>query len=154
LQYHRRRSYITVSDDHTGAPVSSGEIRFHSSFAELAGTCVGVDDPSSSIILDPTGSARIVGRVTGHRYVHLQGKGVLMLAGGTSHGPYPVRDGALIFQVSGTGSSPDPPLRFLRDDDGPAEHSSEIAGFPAGKFLQYPDLEFFPAACRFREVPR
>jgi ABC-type Fe3+-hydroxamate transport system substrate-binding protein len=71
---------------------------FPSSFAELAGTYVSADDPSSSIVLDPTGAARVVaGGSQSDTSVYME-MDVLYLADGTSLGPYPVQDDTLVYQ--------------------------------------------------------
>jgi hypothetical protein len=87
-----------AATDQAGNPVSADESRFHSSFAELAGTYVSTGNPSSSIILDPTGAARIVeGSSSTDTSIYME-MGVLRLADGTSLGPYPVQDGVLVYQ--------------------------------------------------------
>lgn len=71
---------------------------YHSSFAELAGTYVNEDNPASSIILYPDGSARIeTGTSTQDASIYMEDN-TLYLAGGTSIGPYPIQDGTLTYQ--------------------------------------------------------
>jgi len=84
------------SDGSSGAAADPNE--FHSTFAEVAGTYVSADDPSSSIILDPTGAATVVkhgSRTDTSIYMEL---GVLYLADGTSIGPYPIQDDTLVYE--------------------------------------------------------
>ena len=84
------------SEQSSSAAADPGE--FHSTFAELAGTYVSTDDPSSSIILDPTGAATVVksgSRSDTSIYMEL---GVLYLADGTSIGPYPIQDETLVYE--------------------------------------------------------
>jgi hypothetical protein len=73
---------------------------YHSSFAELAGTYVNVDNPSSSIILYPDGAARIGTGSSGTDTSVYMETGVLYLADGTSIGAYPIEDGTLTYQGS------------------------------------------------------
>ena len=84
------------SSEESGAAADPGE--FHSTFAELAGTYVSADDPASSIILDPTGAATVVkGSSRSDTSIYME-LGVLYLADGSSLGPYPVRDGTLVYE--------------------------------------------------------
>ena len=73
---------------------------YHSSFAELAGTYVNADDPSSSIILYPDGAARVTtGSSNTDTSIYMESD-VLYLADGTSIGTYPIQDGTLTYQGS------------------------------------------------------
>jgi ABC-type Fe3+-hydroxamate transport system substrate-binding protein len=68
-----------------------------STFQEMAGTYVNVDDASSYITLNPDGSARIVtgtGTIETSIYMEIP---TLYLADGTPISPYPVQDGTLTY---------------------------------------------------------
>ena len=80
----------------SSTPGDSGE--FHSSFAELAGTYVSADNPAASIVLDPTGAARVVAGSSQADTSYYMEMGELKLADGSSIGPYPIQDNALIYQ--------------------------------------------------------
>jgi hypothetical protein len=73
---------------------------YHSTFAELAGTYVNVDNPSSSIILYPDGAAHIGTGSSGTDTSIYMESDVLYLADGTSIGAYPIQDGTLTYQGS------------------------------------------------------
>jgi ABC-type Fe3+-hydroxamate transport system substrate-binding protein len=69
-----------------------------STFQEVAGKYVNVDDASSYITLNPDGSARIVtdtGTIETSIYMEIPD---LYLADGTVISPYPVQDGTLTYQ--------------------------------------------------------
>ncbi|MDO9324697.1 MAG: hypothetical protein Q7T80_07030 [Methanoregula sp.] len=89
----------TSSDSTAGSSsgtVDNGEI--HSSFAELAGTYVNVDNPASSIILNPYGGARIETGDSGIDTSIYMEMGILKLADGTTIGDYPIKDGTLTYK--------------------------------------------------------
>jgi hypothetical protein len=73
---------------------------YHSSFAELAGTYVNEDNPSSSIILYPDGAAHIGTGSSGTDTSIYMESGVLYLADGTSIGAYPIQEGTVTYQGS------------------------------------------------------
>ena len=89
----------TSSENNAGrssGAVDSGDI--HSSFAELAGTYVNVDNPDSSIILNPYGGARIeTGALSVDTSIYME-MGTLKLADGTVIGDYPLKDGTLTYK--------------------------------------------------------
>lgn len=82
-----------------GSSSGSGDNgEFHSSFAELAGTYVNVENPVSSIILNPYGGARIETGTSGTDTSIYMEMGTLKLADGTIIGDYPIKDGTLTYQ--------------------------------------------------------
>lgn len=89
----------TSSGSDTGS--SSGTTddgRFHSSFAELKGTYVNVDNPASSIILNSYGGAHIETGTLGIDTSIYMEMDKLYLADGTLIGDYPIKDGTLTYQ--------------------------------------------------------
>ena len=84
------------NDGGSSAAADTGE--FHSDFAAMAGTYVSVNDPSSYIVLDPTGAARVVTGSSQSDTSYYMEMGELKLADGTALGPYPVQDNSLVFQ--------------------------------------------------------
>ena len=71
---------------------------FHSSFAELKGTYVNVDNPASSIVLNSYGGARIETGTSGIDTSIYTEMGKLHLGDGTLIGDYPSKDGTLTYQ--------------------------------------------------------
>ena len=89
----------TSSGSETGS--SSGATDdggFHSSFAELKGTYVNVDNPVSSIILNSYGGAHIETGTLGIDTSIYMEMDKLYLADGTLIGDYPIKDGTLTYQ--------------------------------------------------------
>ena len=82
----------------SSAGTSSDDSGYHSSFAELAGTYVNVDDPSSSIILYPDGAAHVGNGGAGTDTSIYMESDTLYLADGTKIGAYPIQDGTLTYQ--------------------------------------------------------
>jgi hypothetical protein len=87
----------TSNDAGSSAAANHGE--FHSDFVDMAGTYVSVDDPASYIVLDPTGSVRIVTGSTQSDTSYYMEMGELKLADGTGIGPYPIQDNTLVFEA-------------------------------------------------------
>lgn len=87
------------SGSNAGSSSGSGDNgEIHSSFAELAGTYVNVDNPSSSITLNPYGGARIETDASGVDTSIYMEMGTLKLADGTVIGDYPIKDGTLTYK--------------------------------------------------------
>ena len=70
---------------------------FHSDFADMAGTYVSTENPSSYIVLDPTGAARVVADGSSSDTSYYMETGELKLADGSGIGPYPIRDNTLVY---------------------------------------------------------
>ena len=90
----------TSTDSNAGSS-NSGAVdnqEIHSSFAKLAGTYVNINDPTSSIVLNPYGGARIETGDSGVDTSIYMEMGTLKLADGTTIGDYPIKDGSLTYK--------------------------------------------------------